>query len=83
MNAQLPPGIELMIDGETVRVQGKEHALVASKSHDGEWHTVDFEDGRFVCTCRGYEIRKRCRHARAITRWMQGEADVRFREDTE
>ena len=72
-----------MLDGETVLVQGRKQALVESKTTTDHWHTVEYDEElqRWTCTCRGYEIRRRCRHARAIERWHNGEADVRFRED--
>lgn len=79
----LPEGLTLMIDGETVLVQGRGQALVESKSTADVWYTVELDDqtGRASCTCRGFEIRRKCRHAKAIERYARSEADVRFRED--
>lgn len=73
-----------MIDGETVVVEGRMRALVESKSMADTWHVVEVDEAngnRVECTCRGFEIRKACRHAKAIRRWLIGDADVRFRED--
>ncbi len=78
-----PEGLSLLIDGEVVRVQGMRQCLVESKSVADTWYSVEIEDGKATCTCRGFEIRKKCRHARAIERWMSDEADVRFRQDDE
>ena len=81
----LPEGISLLIDGETVLVQGNGQALVKSRSVADTDYNVERDDetGRWTCTCKGYEIRRRCRHSRAIERWHNGEADVRFREDVD
>lgn len=80
----LPPGVELMIDSYTVRVQGNRSALVESKTTADEWHAVEWDEEHecWACTCRGYEIRKACRHARAVGRFHAGTADVRFRDDS-
>lgn len=84
----LPEGTtSLLVDGERVLVQGDKQALVASKSHAGEWHTVSFEwddeKGReeWICTCMGFSVRHECRHVRAIDRWNAGRATVRFARD--
>lgn len=66
----LKTGAYLVIRGEHVRVIGRLHYLVRSKSEDG-WHCVDLEpvddewpDGG--CTCRGFTVRKQCRHLALI-----------------
>jgi hypothetical protein len=82
--AVLPEGHELLIDGEHVRAQGHGHAIVASRSHEDEWHSVEWDEEAldWVCTCMGYTVRHKCRHSRAISRYAGGEADVRvFKED--
>lgn len=77
-----PEGLSLLIDGEVVRVQGRQQCLVESKTTEDTWYSVEIDEhGKASCTCRGYEIRKKCRHARAVERWMNDEADVRFRQD--
>jgi hypothetical protein len=76
--------ITLMIDGETVIVEGRMRALVESKSIADTWHVVEVDESegnRIECSCRGFEIRKTCRHANMLRRWLMGTADVRFRED--
>lgn len=76
-----PEGLSLLVDGEVVLVQGDGQCLVESKTTSDTWYAIEVEDGKVVCTCRGFEIRKKCRHARAIERWLASEADVRFRDD--
>lgn len=75
----------LMIDGERVLAQGHKHALVASKSVPGEWHSVEYDEegGFWTCTCKGYQVRKRCRHARAIGRWDENETQASYIRDEE
>jgi hypothetical protein len=64
---------DLKIADELVRVQGNRQALVASHTAKGDWHSVEAgKDGVFRCSCRGYEIRKRCRHASAVQEWYYG-----------
>lgn len=71
----------LTIDGETVTVIGRKHALVESNSNPGTHHTVGIDDGEWSCTCIGFTTRKRCRHVTALKRWLNGEADVTIEED--
>jgi hypothetical protein len=70
-----PPTLlpDIKVGAVTVRVQGRRHALVESRSHPGEWHTVgQEEDGTWVCTCKGWEIRKRCYHVDHVREWALG-----------
>jgi hypothetical protein len=43
-------------------IQGRNGALVSSKSQPGGWHVV--KGGR--CDCRGYAYRGSCRHLTAV-----------------
>lgn len=81
----LPAGVSLLVDGERVLPQGYGHALIASKSVAGEMHSVEWDDevNDWVCTCMGWQVRHRCRHARAISRFAGGLADVRWAKDDE
>jgi len=47
---------------------------VASKSEKGKYHIVGwFEDGRFECSCIGFQTRKKdCRHLRIIKNHFKG-----------
>jgi hypothetical protein len=64
---------DLLVAGETVRIIGRRHALVASHSAPGDFHTVEQdEDGHWSCSCRGWEFRKRCRHLDAVREWALG-----------
>lgn len=77
----LPEGTSaLLIDGERVRVQGRAHCLVASKSAEDEWHSVEWDEDTYewTCTCMGWQCRHRCRHVKAISRWAGDLADVKF-----
>lgn len=63
-----------LVKGERIRVIGRWHFLVKSKSEDG-WHCVDLEyvsidwpDGG--CTCRSYDTRRDCRHIRVIRQYL-------------
>jgi hypothetical protein len=62
-------GAYLAIGTERVRCIGRLHFLVKSQSEDG-WHCVDLEpvdDGwPYGCTCRGFTVRKECRHVRLV-----------------
>jgi hypothetical protein len=66
------------VDGEQVTLIGIRHFLVKSKSGPGE-HTVEYDDTEkgWACSCVGWNVRKDCRHSRAIQRWERGEADVK------
>ena len=61
--------VSVVHNGERIRIIGRHHFLVASKS-EGGWHAVDLgyvdedwpEGG---CTCISYQTRRECRHVRA------------------
>jgi hypothetical protein len=80
-----PEPITFLVDGESVQPIGHRHALVESKSEPGTWHAVDFDEERqrWTCVCKGWSVRKTCRHAVAIARLDAGEAEVRFTLDGE
>lgn len=67
MPAKHPRFGTLLVRGsEHVRVIGRLHFLVRSKTDKTEWHCVDLEpvddDWPYGCTCRGFTVRKECRH---------------------
>lgn len=80
---------QLIVDTERLIVLGDKHALIASKSVPDEWHAVsyDFNDNtgqdEWMCSCRGFEIRHKCRHVRVVDRWNAGKASVRLASDEE
>lgn len=81
-----PEGVtSLLVDGERVLVQGFGQALVASKSTQGEWHSVEWDDEMvdWTCTCISWQCRHTCRHIKAISRFAGGKADVRWAKDEE
>jgi hypothetical protein len=63
--------VSLELGRERVRLIGRHHFLVKSKSERGVWHCVDLgyvdedwpEGG---CTCEGYSARKDCSHVRLV-----------------
>jgi len=59
------------VDGDMVEIVGPRQAKVASKSQQGMWYAVDLDDG--TCTCKGFEIRKNCRHLEAVTGFVSGQ----------
>lgn len=76
----------LSVEGEHVLlpIQGRQQALVESRSRPGQWHNVSFEfndeNGKeeSVCTCESFTFRGGCRHVRAVDRWNAGLASVRL-----
>lgn len=78
--------IQLQIDGEEVQVTGRMQCLVRSKSNPDDWYAVDLEErwspthDPGVCTCKGFEVRKHCRHVEAMRRFARGEAQVKVKE---
>lgn len=68
---------DLLINGDLVRITGREQALVKSKSGDG-WHVVEYSDdeARWSCSCDGWAFRKNCRHIRNVTEWAAGRIDA-------
>lgn len=64
------------VDGELVEVVGPRQAKVKSRSQATLWYAVDLEDrgGEGSCTCRGFEIRKTCRHLTALRELVAGQA---------
>ena len=77
----LPP---IEIDGETVRVLGRHHALVGSLSHPGEFHSVEVDDhtGEWTCTCAGNTFgHRQCRHITRVKGWLKGDLEARIIEE--
>lgn len=75
----LPPGKEppvdpILVDGELVEIVGARQARVKSRSEEGLWYAVDLEEER--CTCKGWQVRKECRHLTAVQRFVEGTAEV-------
>jgi len=67
-------------DGERFIVIGRLHFLVKSKSEEG-WHCVDLETvnedwPEGGCSCRGYQVRRTCRHVDAIFSWLESRVDA-------
>lgn len=70
----------LLVEGEHVLlpIQGRQQALVESRSRPGQWHCVSFEwnDDRgleeWTCTCEAFTFRHECRHVVAVDRWNAG-----------
>lgn len=81
----LPEGIWILIDGERVLPQNPEftHVLVASKSVEGEVHSIEWDTERFewTCTCMSFECRHTCRHIKAISRAHGGTAEIKIAVD--
>lgn len=64
---------DLLVEGETVRVTGRDQALVKAQSTDG-WYMVELDDemGIWRCTCKGYEHKGRCRHVNTVQAFAEG-----------
>jgi hypothetical protein len=66
--------------GEKLKVIGRLHFLVRSKTSMREWHCVDLEpvDADWPeggCTCRGYNCRRTCRHHTAVLSFVKAIRD--------
>lgn len=64
-------GVSIEWNGEKIKVVGRLHFLVRSRTDWNEWHSVDLEPvdvdwPHGGCTCRGYNCRRDCRHIRAV-----------------
>lgn len=87
MNDPVTLGRKLQVAGETVRVIGKHHALVESRSRPGQYHSVswEFDDkiGKetWICTCESGGFRGDCRHIRIIDLWNVGKVPGVFVND--
>ena len=70
------------IDGDEFQVVGRHQALVVSKTHPSEHHIIEVDDdtGELRCSCRGFEIRKTCRHATKVRAWLKDEVKPRIIE---
>lgn len=62
------------VDGELVEIVGPRAFKVKSQSQEELWYAVDAEAGR--CTCRGFEIRKECRHLSAVLAFVAGQGET-------
>lgn len=62
------------VDGELIEIVGPRQARVKSQSQAELWYALD-ADSR-TCTCRGFEIRKTCRHLDAFTGFLEGRAQT-------
>lgn len=62
------------IDGELIEIVGPTAAKVKSQSQPELWYALD-ADAR-TCTCRGFEIRKTCRHMEAFLAFLAGRAQT-------
>lgn len=58
------------VDGDMVEIVGPRQAKVQSKSQPTIWYAVDLD--AHTCTCKGYEIRKACRHYDAVEGFVSG-----------
>lgn len=74
--------IEILVDGEHVQIVGHMAALVESKTTPGEYHATEWseDENRWACSCKGWMVRKKCRHMAAIKRLADGEARVEVYE---
>lgn len=73
MPAKQHPAISayLVHASEHIRVIGRLHFLVRSKTDKNDWHCVDLEwvDDDWPaggCTCQGFQARKECRHVAVV-----------------
>lgn len=62
------------VDGDMVQIVGPRQAKVKSRSQPELWYAVDAETG--VCTCKGFQVRKECRHLDAVNSFIRGTAAV-------
>lgn len=67
-------GKTIAYEGELFIPIGRLHFLVRSKSEDG-YHAVDLQavDDDWPeggCTCRGFTVRRECRHVRLIRSYL-------------
>lgn len=74
-------GQSIAWEGERIRVIGRLHFLVRSKSSMREWHVVDLEPVNVDwpeggCSCRGYNCRRDCRHIRAVLSFVKAIRDL-------
>ena len=58
------------VDGDMVEIVGPRQAKVQSKSQPTIWYAVDLD--AHTCTCKGHEIRTRCRHYDAVEGFASG-----------
>ena len=80
----MTPAPVLLLNGTRVLVQGKRQALVASRSHPGEWHTCEADaENRVACSCIGYQTRGYCWHAQLITDWLVGRLLVEIEHEAD
>jgi hypothetical protein len=65
---------EQVISGETFISLSEDAWLVKSGSQDGAWYSITLWAGRVSsCSCKGWQFRSDCRHARAFA--SQGQAE--------
>lgn len=64
--------IEFSYRGEVFNLLAPRQARVQSRRTEGVWYAIDADDrkGNGSCSCRGFEIRKRCRHLDAFKAFL-------------
>lgn len=77
--------VTLNIDGEVAQIVGHFQLLVQSRSNPDEWHSTGWDDDwlNYVCTCKGWMVRKKCRHVAAVERLARGTAVVKLLDERE
>lgn len=58
------------VDGEFVEIAGPRQLRIRSRSQHGVWYALDLDDGS--CTCKGFQVRKQCRHMDLAIRFARG-----------
>lgn len=63
----------IQVAEEEIQVIGHRQALVRSHTDPETHHVVQQDpDGSWSCSCKGWEIRHRCRHLSAVREWAYG-----------
>ena len=54
------------MQGANLKVEDIGHGLYKVFSGEKVYYVVEYKEGEFLCTCKGYLFNGRCKHIRAV-----------------
>lgn len=55
-----------------LKIEEVGHGLYKVFSGDNIYYVVEYNKGKFLCTCKGYLFNKKCKHIEAVEEMLEG-----------